>query len=49
MGNAAAVLVGIVAILGMSGADLWLHLVQSNVNGWEYALARGFWKELLTI
>ena len=49
VGSAAAVLVGIVAVLWLSGADLWLHLVQSNVNGWEYALARGFWKELLTI
>ncbi|MFM2308098.1 MAG: hypothetical protein RLY87_218 [Chloroflexota bacterium] len=49
VGIASAVVVGIIAVLTLSGANLWLHLVQSNVNGWEYALARGFWRELLAL
>lgn len=46
---AGGVVLAIVALFSLFGADLWLHVVQANVNGWEYALAKGFWRELLTI
>ena len=49
LGIASAVLLAILALLLLSGANLWLHLVQSNVNGWEYSLAKGFWQELITL
>lgn len=28
-----------------TGGNLWLHVVQSNINSWERALAEGFWRE----
>ena len=47
--GAGAVVFATLLVLWLSGANLWVHLVQSNVNGWEYALAKGFWKELVTV
>lgn len=28
-----------------TGGNLWLHVVQSNINSWERSLAEGFWRE----
>lgn len=45
------VVVMVVCIVGITvgGGQLWLHLVQSNTNGWNANLARGFWREAVNV
>lgn len=43
----AAVITAVIIAGGITatGGNLWLHVVQSNINSWERALAEGFWRE----
>lgn len=45
VGAAIATAVIIVGGITITGGNLWLHVVQSNINSWERALAEGFWRE----
>lgn len=45
MGAALATAVIIAGGITITGGNLWLHVVQSNINSWERALAEGFWRE----
>jgi hypothetical protein len=44
-------LVLVVSVVGITlgGGQLWLHLVQSNANGWDASLAKGFWREAVQV
>jgi hypothetical protein len=46
--GAVVLLVSVVGIT-LGGGQLWLHLVQSNANGWDANLAKGFWREAVNI
>ncbi len=48
---ASGALVLIISIVGITlgGGQLWLHLVQSNANGWDASLAKGFWREAVQV
>jgi hypothetical protein len=46
MAAVALAVVGIVAGgITLAGGNIWLHVIQANVNLWDEALARGFWRE----
>lgn len=35
----------VVGGITLAGGNIWLHVIQANVNLWDEALARGFWRE----
>jgi len=45
IGAAVVTAIIIAGSITITGGNLWLHVVQSNINSWERALAEGFWRE----
>jgi len=41
----AGIIVAVGGGISTAGGNIWLHVVQANVNVWDDALARGFWRE----